>query len=132
MILLDTHVWVWWLSDPDKIPSRSRKLLSESAKEQAIYVSSISAWEIMLLEAKHRIKFSMGADDWITKAEALPFFRSVAVDNAIAIRSVRLPIPFPRDPADRIIVATAMILGTTLITADTRIRKYPHVRTAWN
>src|SRR5205085_7738033 len=102
------------------------KQIAESAKDTSIYISSISAWEIMLLEAKHRIEFSMDAQDWITKAEALPFFRFIAVDNTIAMRSVQLPGPFPKDPADRIIVATAMILGTTLVTADARIRKYPH------
>jgi PIN domain nuclease of toxin-antitoxin system len=131
LIVLDTHVWIWWLSDADKIPSKSRKLLAESAKETAIYISSISAWEIMLLEAKHRLEFSMDAQDWIAKAEALPFFRFVAVDNAIAMRSVRLPLPFTKDPADRIIVATAIVLGAVLVTADARMRKYPHVRTAW-
>ena len=131
MIVADTHVWIWWLSDPDKIPAKARKLLAESSQEAAIYISSISAWEILLLAAKGRIEFTMDAQDWITKAEALPFFRFVAVDNAIAMRSVRLPGSFHKDPADRIIVATAMILGTTLITSDTRIRKYPHVKTIW-
>ena len=113
------------------IPRRSRQLLAESANEAAIYISSISAWEIMLLEEKHRIEFSMAAQDWVTKAEGLPFFRFVAVDNAIAVRSVRLSGPFTKDPADRIIVATAIVLGATLVTADTRMRKYPHVRTVW-
>jgi PIN domain nuclease of toxin-antitoxin system len=131
LILLDTHAWVWWLSDPDKIPARSRKLLTQAAEQTTIYISCISAWEIMLLEAKHRLQFSTDAEDWIRKAEALPFLRFVPVDNTIAMRSVRLPQPFPKDPADRIIVASAVILGATLITADARIRSYRHVRTAW-
>ena len=131
MIVLDTHVWVWWLSDPDKIPARSRKVIAKSAEDAAIYISSISAWEILLLAAKVRIQFTMDAQDWVTKAEALPFFRFLPVDNSIAMRSVRLQDPFHEDPADRIIVATAIMLGAALVTADTRIRKYPHVQTIW-
>ena len=84
-----------------------------------------------MLEAKRRIEFSMDAKDWIARAETLPFFRFVAVDNTIATRSVLLSGPFTKDPADRIIVATAIVLGATLVTADARIRKYPHVSTVW-
>jgi PIN domain nuclease of toxin-antitoxin system len=84
-----------------------------------------------MLADKGRIEFSMDAHDWITKAEVLPFYRFVPVDNAIATRAVRLPGEFHKDPADRIIVATAMILGATLVTADARIRKYSHVKTLW-
>ena len=84
-----------------------------------------------MLADKGRLQFSMDAQDWVTKAEALPFFRFVPVDNTIATRSVRLSEPFHKDPADRIIVATAIIFGATLVTADRRIRNYPHVKTAW-
>ena len=131
MIVLDTHVWVWWLTSPDSIPSRTRKILAQSAKESTIAISSISAWEVLLLAQKGRIEFSMDAHDWVGKAETLPFCRFIPVDNAIAMRSVRLPEPFHRDPADRIIVATAMILGAVLVTADKRIRKYSYVKSVW-
>ena len=131
MIVLDTHVWVWWLSSPERIPKRVRELLTTSAKDLSIYISSISAWEILLLAAKGRIEFSIDAQDWVTKAEALPFFHFVPVDNAIAMRSVRLSEPFHKDPADRIIVATCLMLGASLVTADARIRKYRHVKTVW-
>jgi PIN domain nuclease of toxin-antitoxin system len=74
----------------------------------------------------------MDAHDWIAKCEALPFLHFVPVDNAMAIRSVRLPLPFHKDPADRLIVATAIIKGAPLVTSDSRILSYPHVRTIWN
>jgi PIN domain nuclease of toxin-antitoxin system len=73
----------------------------------------------------------MDARDWIAKSEALPFIHFVSVDNAVAIRSVRLPGSFHRDPADRIIVATAMIMGFTLVSGDKRMLNYPHVKTVW-
>lgn len=131
MILLDTHVWVWWLSDPNKLPARAAKAVQEAVADRAIYVSSISAWEIAMLVSKARLSFTMDARDWIAKSEALDFFHFVPVDNAIAIRSVRLPKPFHRDPADRIIVATAMTMGVSLVSSDTKILKYPHVKTIW-
>jgi len=73
----------------------------------------------------------MDARDWIARSESLPFFRFVPVDNAIAIRSVRLEEPFHKDPADRIIVATAMTMGMPLVTSDRKILKYPNVKTIW-
>lgn len=131
MIVLDTHVWVWWLSDPSKLPSAARKAVTEASADRAIYVSSISTWEVMLLHARDRLKFTMDVQDWITKSEALPFLHFVPVDNAIAIRSVRLPEPFHKDPADRIIVATAMTMGVSLVSSDRKLRKYPHIKTVW-
>ena len=131
MILLDTHVWVWWLSNPDKLPTMARKAVKDAAKNRAIYISSISAWEVALLVSKGRLTFTMDARDWIVRSEALPFFHFVPIDNAIAIRSVRLPEPFHKDPADRIIVATAMTMGMALVSSDSKILKYSHVKTIW-
>ena len=131
MILLDTHVWVCWLSNPDKLSPLARKTIKDAAKNRAIYISSISAWEVALLAFKGRLTFTMDARDWIVRSEALPFFHFVPIDNAIAIRSVRLPEPFHKDPADRIIVATAMTMGMALVSSDSKILKYSHVKTIW-
>jgi len=131
VIVLDTHVWVWWLSDPQNLPTRARRTVAEAAGDRAIYISAISAWEIALLASRGRLTFTMDAQDWIAKSEALPFFHFVPVDNAIAVRSVRLPEPFHNDPADRIIVATAIMMGVPVITSDTKIRKYPYVKSIW-
>ena len=109
----------------------ARKAVKHAAKNRAIYVSSISAWEVALLVSKGRLTFTMDARDWIVRSEALPFFHFVPIDNAIAIRSVRLPEPFHKDPADRIIVATAMTMGMPLVSSDSKILKYSHVKTIW-
>jgi len=122
---------VWWLDDPARLPAAARTAVEEAAADRALCVSSISSWEIALLAAKDRLTFTMDAQDWIAKCEALPFLRFVPVDNAIAIRSVRLPEPFHKDPADRIIVATAMIMGAPLVSSDAGMLKYPHVKTIW-
>jgi PIN domain nuclease of toxin-antitoxin system len=131
LILLDTHIWVWWLSDPGKLAPTARKAIVEAAADRAVYVSAISAWEIALLASRGRLEFTMDAADWIAKSEALPFLHFVSVDNVIAVRSVRLEKPFHQDPADRIIIATAVIMGAPVITNDAKILKYPHVRTIW-
>lgn len=131
MIVLDTHVWVWWLNDPSVLPSKARSVVRAAAAERAVYVSSISTWEVVLLAARDRITFTMDAADWIARSEALPFLHFVPVDNAIAIRSVRLPEPFHKDPADRIIVATAIAIGAPVVSSDARILKYPHVKAIW-
>ena len=103
-----------------------------AATDRAIYVSAISSWEIVVLASKGRLSFTMDAQDWIARSEALPFLNFVPVDNAIAIRSVRLSEPFHKDPADRIIVATAMIMGAQLVSSDDRMLKYSPVKTIWN
>jgi len=131
LIVLDTHVWVWWLSDPAKLPSKARKTVADAASDGAIYISSISAWEIAVLVAKGRLTFTMDFQDWIAKSEGLPCLHFVSVDNIVAIRSVRLPQPFHKDPADRIIVATAMTLGAPVVSSDRRILKYPHIKSIW-
>src|SRR5207244_4880141 len=120
-----------WLSNPEKLLPAARKALQHAAKNRAVYVSSISAWEIAFLAAKGRLSFTMDAQDWIARSESLPFFHFVPVDNAIAVRSVRLPEPFHRDPADRIIVATAMMMGATVVSSDRKILKYSHVKAIW-
>ena len=132
MILIDTHIWVWWLSNPEKLSPVARNAVQDAARKRSIYVSSISAWEIALLVSNERLSFTMDAQDWIARAEGLPFFHFIPVDNAIAVRSVRLEEPFHKDPADRIIVATAITMGIPLVSSDTKLLKYPHVKTIWN
>lgn len=131
MIVLDTHAWVWWLDDPRKLPARARKAVNEAAADEAVYISTISTWEIMLLASGGRLEFRMDARDWISRSEALPFIHFVPVDNPIAIRSVRLPGSFHKDPADRIILATAMTMGAPVVSSDSRIKEYSHVKSIW-
>lgn len=131
MIVLDTHVWIWWVSNPEKVSDAARVRIERAAKEKAIYVSSISAWEAAMLVARGRLKLNMDVHDWVAKSEALPFLHFVPVTNSIAVRSVNLPGKFHSDPADRIIVATAMMQGGSLITKDEKILSYSHIDTLW-
>ena len=133
MMLLDTHALVWWVAEPKRIPAKARRTLDAAVKAgEAIAVSSISVWEIAMLVRHQRLTFSVDPDTWMNSVEALPFLTFVPVDNRIAMRSVHLE-DFPhRDPADRLIVATALGLGATLVTADRQLRAYGALATLWD
>lgn len=131
MIVLDTHVWIWWVSDPDELSSKARRLVDRAMEDDAIHISCISAWEVAMLVTRNRLKLTMPVANWIETSEALRFVNFVPVTNSIALRAVSLPAPFHNDPADRIIVSTAMTLGAMLITKDDHILRYAHVTTAW-
>ncbi|MEA3548864.1 MAG: type II toxin-antitoxin system VapC family toxin [Thermodesulfobacteriota bacterium] len=131
MIVLDTHAWLWWISNPENLSSNADRAINEAVQENGIVISSISTWEIALLVTKGRLELSIDARDWVRKTEGLPFVRFMPVDNTISLRSVTMPGHFHPDPADRMIAATAMTMGLPLITRDDKIRNYPHVQTIW-
>ncbi|MBE0694906.1 MAG: type II toxin-antitoxin system VapC family toxin [Aquamicrobium sp.] len=132
MIVIDTHVLIWWLdgSHP-KLPSTARAAIEEGLKAGGVAASSISAWEIAMLVLKGRLDLSVDARDWLEAAADVEGFRFVPVDNVVAVKSVTLPGDFHADPADRIIVTLARELSAPLVTADEKIRRYPHVQTIW-
>ena len=131
MIVLDTHIWLWWISNPENLSTSASKAISRAVDENGIVISSISTWEIALLVDKGRLELTIDVRDWVRKTESLPFVRFVPVDNTIILRSVTLPGQFHPDPADRIITATAMTMGLPLVTRDNKIIDYPHVQTIW-
>jgi len=133
LIVLDTHALIWWVSGSRKLPPVTKQLLdAETDPSGEVHVSAISAWEIAMLVRAGRLELTLDVSDWIAKCEAAPFIRFVPVDNRIALRSVELP-SFPHsDPADRIIVATALTLGASLVTSDKRLASYDPIRTIWN
>lgn len=132
MIVLDTHALLWWASGDETqlSPAAMQAIQAELAGGQ-ILVSSISAWELAMLVARERVALSMDIEEWLSVVGQVEAVRFVPVDNEIAVKSVGLPGELPKDPADRIIVATARKVAAPLITADEKIRNYPHVRTLW-
>ena len=131
MIVLDTHAWIWFVSNPEQLSKSARKAIDAALIKKSVCISSISAWEVALLTAKERLHLTTPVEDWIAKSERLPFFQFLPVDNSIAIKSVNLPDPFHKDPADRIIVATAITIGAPIVTKDEKLLNYPHVETIW-
>ena len=131
VIVLDTHAWVWWLSNPENLSKKARDRIEKSRKNNTINVSSISVWEVAMLVEKGRLKLTMDVMEWVAKSEALPFIHFIPVSNSIALKSIQLPGELHADPADRIIIATAIIQRGTLVTKDDKILNYPHVETLW-
>ena len=131
MITLDTHAWIWFVSNPDLLSKKAKKAIDAAVKAKGLLISSISVWEVALLAAKNRLKLTLDVTDWVAKSEILPFFQFIPISNAIAIKSINLPQPLHSDPADRIIIASALSAGTPLVTKDKKILDYPHVKTIW-
>ena len=131
MIVLDTQALVWWTTKPEVLSKSALRRIEAEVKSGKVFVSSISILEVYLLIKKKKIGFTVDVDTWLETIEKSPDFEFIPVDNRIAAKSVMLPEPFHKDPADRIIVATARELGTTLVTSDSKLRKYPHVKTLW-
>ncbi|CAK8711870.1 PIN domain nuclease, a component of toxin-antitoxin system (PIN domain) [Candidatus Electrothrix aarhusensis] len=132
MIVLDTHAWIWWISNPEKLGIAATSAIEQAMEENGIFLSSISTWEIALLVAKGRLTLSINVRDWVRKTESLPFIRFMPVDNTIALRSVDLPGAFHADPADRIIAATALSTGLPLVTKDEKIQACSFIQTIWD
>lgn len=126
MILLDTHICVWWVHGDAHLTQRQLQQL-QANEATGLGVSVISCWEVAKLVEVGRVVLPAPVTDWMNQALAYPGIRLLDLTPAIAIESTRLPAPFHRDPADQIIVATARVHAIALLTADTRILNYPHV-----
>ena len=132
MIVLDTHTLVWWANGDDaKLSPAARKAIKAHTGEGDIAISSISAWEIAMLVERGRLALSMSVSQWLETIGKIAQIRFIPIDNRIAVASTQLPGEFHKDPADRMIVATSRGLSAPLITADQRIRDYPHVKSIW-
>lgn len=126
MIVLDTHVWVWWVQGEPRLPRNAVERI-EQEEAAGIGVSAISCWEIAKLVEHGRLALPLPVEEWLTTALSYPGMELVPITPRIAVESPQLPGEFHSDPADQIIVATARVLGCSLLTADHKIRRYPHV-----
>jgi PIN domain nuclease of toxin-antitoxin system len=131
VIVLDTHVLVWWVNGDEMLTSKAQRAIERELDGGQIIVSSITAWEIAMLVEREKLVLSMDVESWlgtVAQIDAVHFF---PVDNEIGLKSVVLPGEFHKDPADRMIVATARRLAAPLVTRDEKILAYKHVKTIW-
>jgi PIN domain nuclease of toxin-antitoxin system len=132
VIVIDTHVLLWWFGGEHQRLSRSAKEALDAERHGGtIAVSSISAWEIAILVARRRIGLSTDVLGWLRTVGHVEAITFVPIDNEIAVRSTQLGDDFHKDPADRYIVATSQKLAAPLVTADEKIRRYSSIRTIW-
>ncbi len=132
MVVIDTHVLIWFVNGSEQLSKIAKDTINQTiASDDEIIISSMSTWEIAMLINKNRLVLSMDIESWLNNIEKIQGFRFVPVDNEIAYKSTQLPGEFHKDPADRMIVATARKLAIPLITADQKIRTYEHITTIW-
>ena len=128
MILLDTHIWIWWIQgEPRLKEDRINWLMKQEA--QGLGVSIISCWEVAKLVENNHLQLPCPIEEWLEQALNYPGIRLLELTLPVILESTKLPSPFHRDPADQLIVATARIHGIPLLTADSKILDYPYVST---
>jgi PIN domain nuclease of toxin-antitoxin system len=120
-VLLDTHVLLFWLGRDPRLTAEQANAIEGAAPDAPLLVSDISLWEIATLTALGRIRLRRPLRDWLESAVAPPLVRRISISPAVAAEVADLPSTFHRDPADRIIVATARTAGARVATSDRRI-----------
>ena len=120
-VLLDTHILIYWLGTDLRLSVEQKRVLDQASPENPLWVSDITLWEIATLYNLKRLSFHLPLRDWLEAATAPPLVQRVGISPAIAAAVAALPSSFHRDPADRIIIASAQLLGATLLTHDKQI-----------
>jgi PIN domain nuclease of toxin-antitoxin system len=126
-LLLDTHIWLWGLREPDRIGARVRREMADPKNE--VWLSPISVWEALTLHEKGRLDLHADVDAWI--ADATAPFREAPLTHEIAAATRNL-LDGHRDPADRFLAATALVLDLTLVTADLKLLGLGEISTLAN
>jgi len=120
-LLLDTHIWWWWLTGEKRLSRGQARQLRKVTESAPVLVSDISLWELATLQSLGKIDLSVPLREWLESAVAPPLVQRCGISPAVAAEVAALPEAFHRDPADRILVATARVEGATLVTRDRRI-----------
>ena len=128
MTVLDTHAWIWWVSDPARLSRSARREISRASR---IGVPSICCLEVAVGVSRGRISLDRPTLDWLQDAAAQPRVELLPLTPAIAVKAADLPATFPGDPADRVVTATAVLLSASLVTKDERIHSFAGVRWVW-
>lgn len=126
MILLDTHMWYWWVSQSARLSARHRELI-ESHAANGLAISAISCWEVAKKHQLGKLELDRSLDAWMSLALAHPGLVVPSLTPEILIESARLPDGFRSNPADEFILATARVQQLDLLTADQKMLGYSHV-----
>lgn len=127
-VLLDTHVWAWWLSGDERLPARERGALDRLAARRKLRLCAISLWEAQMAFARGRFRPVDPFEAWLRAAAAPDVIEIVPIDVRVALALGGLPASLPNDPADRLIVAAARAHALRLATHDGVIRRSRAVR----
>jgi len=131
VIVLDTHILVWWVSGSGRLSVRARRAIEQGLRRSPAIVSTISLLEIATAVRRCRLELALPLDQWMADLRALPELQFQPVSFEIAALAGSFDEATPGDPADRIIVATALTSRAKLVTADERLRGSALVATVW-
>ena len=122
-VLLDTHIWIWWLTAESPLSPKERAALDRAAEQRELHLAAISLWEAQVLHARKRIQLPVPFPEWIFSAADPRMVTLLPLDVDVVVAADSLPASFHGDPADRLIVATARAHAMPLATKDAGIRK---------
>lgn len=123
--LLDTHIWLWSLLEPEKLSDNTRGVLKDD--QNTLFLSPMTVWETLILAEKNRISLNKAPEDWVQEALQRSPVQEAPLTHSIAIKSRLILLPH-EDPADRFIAATAWEYELTLITKDDHLRKASQIK----
>ena len=130
MILVDTHVVVWLAFDQDQISMKAKTAIDDARKNaDGLAISDITLLELATLATKGRIRLDISLESFLQEVESR--FVVLPISGRACARAMDLPAAYSKDPADRIIGATALVEGLSLLTADRMIRRSRMVQTIW-
>jgi PIN domain nuclease of toxin-antitoxin system len=130
VILVDTHVVVWLAFDQNRISRKARSAIDEARKNaDGLAISDITLLELATLATKGRIHLDISLESFLQEVESR--FVVLPISGRACARAMALPATYPKDPADRVIAATALVEGLSLLTADRAIRQSRAVQTIW-
>src|SRR5262249_53982304 len=127
-IVLDTHAWLWWVSDPSRLSRAAHRRIRTATQ---IGISAISCLEVATAVTKGRITLDRGVLDWLEQALSLPQVELIPLTPLIAVKATQLGNDFPGDPADRIIAATSIVESAPLVTKDSRVHASGALTVIW-
>jgi PIN domain nuclease of toxin-antitoxin system len=129
LLLLDTHCWIWaQLGLVQQLSRAALQSIKDGEREGNLRISVISIWELAMLEKRGRVALPMNVRTWVEQALSKPGIAVAPLTPEIAIESIHLPGEMHGDPADRMLVATARVLGAKLVTKDTQLIRYSRQR----
>ncbi len=129
MIILDTHLWIWWVHGDVQLLPDDRDYVQEHEAE-GLGICAISCGEVAKLVEGGRLILPLPVGEWLSKALAYPGIRFLELSPQVAVESTQLAGVFHRDPADQMIAATARLYRCPLVTIDRKIQAYAHVQVA--
>ena len=129
VIILDTHVWVWWVTGNPRLTAAQAAVIAHAYRYRTVGISAVSCWEIAMLVYKGRLQLGADLLTWFREELDYPSVALLPLTPEIAVRAYHLPETFQPDPADRLIVATAIEHGCPLVTSDERIIEHRVVPT---